>query len=189
MKLKRVPPIREFMTAYDAYTFDPDMDMVDAIDVLLKKRASGLSVVDKEGRLVGILTEKDCLRVLSNNAYDHFDMIAGKVRDYMSSVKYTVDPNMDLFAVAELFLSTNFTYLPILENGKLIGRISRQGMLRGIQAMQRAVEEEAQAEQKMLDSVQHPNSIGALQKLMSVSQTKEQMVAVLSKRQTPSGGQ
>jgi len=63
-------------------TFNPDDDIIDAMRVLLEKRLSGAPVVDKSGRVVGVLSKKDCLAIVYNTAYhQHW---GGKVEQYMS---------------------------------------------------------------------------------------------------------
>jgi CBS domain-containing protein len=53
----------------DLVTFSPAMDLRCAIRLLLKNRISGAPVVDSLGRLVGILTKKDCLKVAFSASY------------------------------------------------------------------------------------------------------------------------
>lgn len=150
------------MTTWFA-TLRPDMEIYEAIDVLENKRAAGAPVLDADGNLLGILTEKDCLRVTSNGAYQ--SLASGTVRDYMSEPKAIVTTDMDLFTVAKQFLDTNFAVLPVLENGKPVGRISRQDMLRGIQQLQRDMVREKAREEEQLRMQSRPMSIEDRQRL------------------------
>ena len=52
---------KDFMTG-SLVTFSPDEDVITAMQVLIEKRISGAPVVDRLGNLIGILSEKDCLR-------------------------------------------------------------------------------------------------------------------------------
>lgn len=176
--MKKVPTARDCMSIWFV-TLRPEMDVYEAIDILASKRASGAPVLDADGNLIGILTEKDCLRVISNEAYDH--LVGGTVADYMSEVKGMVTVDMDLFSVAREFLNTNFAVLPVLEDGKPVGRISRQDMLRGIQCVQRqdALEKAKYAED--LKTMQSPKSINDLQRL-AANQRPENLAALLSNR-------
>ena len=63
-------------------TLSPDMDVYGALQRLLKKKISGAPVVDLDGHLVGVLSEKDCLKVLTGEALD--GLPEGKVSDYMT---------------------------------------------------------------------------------------------------------
>ena len=124
--MSQVPVARDFM-ATKLITLRPDMDIFAAIDELLKHHISGAPVVDAEQRLVGILSEKDCLRVVAGGAFHR--SAGGSVGDYMSREVQTVDPEADVFRVADIFLSRSFRRLPVLEDGRLIGQVSRRDVL------------------------------------------------------------
>jgi len=124
--MSNVPVVREFMVT-KLVTLRPEMDIFVAIDLLLKHHISGAPVVDAEQRLVGILSEKDCLRVVASGAFHR--SASGQVEDYMSREVQTVDPEADVFRVADMFLTRSFRRLPVLEQGKLVGQVSRRDVL------------------------------------------------------------
>ncbi|MEM1245888.1 MAG: CBS domain-containing protein [Acidobacteriota bacterium] len=126
-----IPTARELMGAWYV-TLRPEQDLEDAIRMLVARRASGAPVIDREGRLLGLLTEKDCLRVLANSAYGETG--GGTVVQFMSSIKRTVDADMDLFSIAGVFLESNFPVLPVVEESRLVGRLDRQQMLGHMEA-------------------------------------------------------
>jgi CBS domain-containing protein len=113
-------------------TLSPDTDVLAAVDFLLSKHVTGAPVVDEENRVVGMITEKDCLRLLSTGM--EADVPRGRVRDFMTTAVTTIEPTMNVYYVAGLFLRANFRRLPVVENGKLIGAITRFDILRVIQA-------------------------------------------------------
>lgn len=155
------------------------MEIYEAIDLLENKRAAGAPVVDGEGNLLGILTEKDCLRVLSSGAYQ--SLSSGKVSDYMSEPKSMITTDMDLFTVAKQFLDTNFAVLPVMENGKPVGRIGRQDMLRGIQQLQRQMVRDKQREEVELETQTRPKSIDQFQQLAARLEPRH-LAAVMRER-------
>ncbi len=65
------PIVRDFMDK-SFITFTPDMNIDKAIDLLLNQKITGTGVVDKKGKLSGIITEKDCLRFLVDEKYKSF---------------------------------------------------------------------------------------------------------------------
>lgn len=132
-----LPSARDLMSSTDCL-LRPDMDLLDAIDTLLRYRASAAPVVSEAGALLGMLTEKDCLRILSRLTYESPGS-PGAVEEFQSPITTVCEPDMDLFRVAALFLDNNFPVLPVEEDGKLIGTISRQNMLTGIQALRDSV--------------------------------------------------
>jgi len=111
-------------------TFNPDDDIIDAMRVLLEKRLSGAPVVDKSGRVVGVLSKKDCLAIVYNTAYhQHW---GGKVEQYMSREVEYIDADSSIVDVAEKFLNSSFRRFPVLRNGELVGQISRYDVLSAI---------------------------------------------------------
>lgn len=179
--MNQVPTARECMSR-SALTLSPDLPMNEAIGILAGKGASCAAVVDQDRRLAGLLSEKDCLRVLSVSAYADID--SGHVRDYMSPVKTTVPAGLDIFAVAQRFLATDFAELPVLEGDRLVGAISRQDMLRGIQRLQRQTAGDRARRIRLLESLQNPSS---QQDMINVvgSHKKESAAALLSQRHRP----
>ncbi len=173
-----IPTARDALSRY-RIVLRPDEDLLAAIDVLVRKRAQGAPVLNEEGELVGILTEKDCLRLLSNSAYG--ELAGGRVSDYMSSVKVTLTADMDLFRVAAAFLQTNFPILPVLERGKLIGRISRLDLLRQVKELERSIERDRAQEDKRRQEQDKPPSIDQLQHLAG-SHTPAQLAELLKNR-------
>lgn len=176
--MHRIPTARDCMSTWFA-TLRPDMEIYEAIDVLENKRAAGAPVLDADGNLLGILTEKDCLRVISNAAYQ--SLASGTVRDYMSEPKAVVTTDMDLFMVVKQFLDTNFAVLPVIENGRPVGRISRQDMLRAIQQMQRDFQREKRKEETALETQTKPKSIDQFQQLAGKLDPKN-LAAVMRER-------
>jgi len=140
-------------------------------------------VVDSRLHFVGMLTEKDCIRVVSVSAFHR--PRGGKVSDFLSPVAQVLRADMDLFRVSELFLSCNFPMLPVVEGEKLVGCISRQNMLNGIMEMTRARqaedEELERIEGKSAEAVERPRSIEDMQKTFA-SHSREQLVGRLGRK-------
>ena len=127
--MRKLPTVREYMDRY-VDTVTADMEVLDAVDFLLSKRITGVPVVDAAGSLIGILTETDCLKLLAKGA-DH-DMPRGKVADFMTREVQTVPSRMDIYYAAGLFLKATFRRLPVVDDGKLVGAITRFDILRAI---------------------------------------------------------
>lgn len=123
------PVVRDFMDKV-VHTVAPEMPILDAVDFLLEHHVTGAPVVDPQGVLIGMLTEKDCLRLLSSGVDG--DLPKGIVRDYMSTKVDSVQATMNVYFVAGLFLGANYRRFPVVENGKLVGAITRFDILRSI---------------------------------------------------------
>ena len=114
-------------------TFTPDTLIGFAINSLIINKISGAPVIDRNGKLVGILSEKDCLQTLLESSY--YNYLSGHVKDYMSKNLTTIDINDNITEVAQKFIDLRFRRFPVLENGKLVGQISRRDVLKVIETI------------------------------------------------------
>jgi CBS domain-containing protein len=112
-------------------TLNPKTEILDAVDFLLEKHVTGAPVVDGENRVVGILTEKDCLNLLA--AGSDADLPQGSVEDFMTHEVQTIPPSMNVYFCAGLFMNTVIRRFPVVEHDKLVGAITRFDILRAIQ--------------------------------------------------------
>lgn len=115
-------------------TLRENMEIHKAINVLVSRKISGAPVVDATGKLCGVLSGKDCLRVLASDSFheDH----GGVVSEYMTAAVESITTDTDLYRIAHKFLNNHYRRLPVLENGHLVGLVSRGDALKGIQRMQ-----------------------------------------------------
>jgi CBS domain-containing protein len=111
-------------------TFTPDTNIHEAIRILVDERISGAPVVDGEGALVGVLSRKDCLKIVFSARY-HDDW-GGPVREFMTSPVETLDAGQDLVSAAQFFVASNFRRFPVLRDDKLVGQVSRHDMLKAL---------------------------------------------------------
>ena len=124
--------VRDYMSA-NLVTFTPETDILTAISQLVEKRISGAPVVDKQGNLVGILSEKDCLRVALHASY-HSES-AGSVSEYMSHTVKTVDAGAGIVEVVRMFLADQHRRYPVMHENRLVGLISRRDALRALETL------------------------------------------------------
>jgi CBS domain-containing protein len=113
--------------------FHPDQDIDDVIDVIIEERISGGPVLDADGNLIGIISEKDCLKIIVDRAYHNLPQSLPKVSDYMTKQVKTLSSDSDIVAAASEFINTPVRRLPIVKDGKLLGQISRRDILRAAQ--------------------------------------------------------
>jgi CBS domain-containing protein len=121
--------IADYM-ATDLLILNPEMEINNALAHLLEKNYSGAPVVDGAGKLIGVLSKKDCLKAALNASY--YQQWGGTVGDYMSSEAKTLDADLDLVQAAELFLKSHYRRFPVLRDGRLVGQISRADLLRAM---------------------------------------------------------
>jgi CBS domain-containing protein len=128
-----LPKISEFMDQV-VPTIGPDMQIMKAVDYLLRHRVTGVPVVDSDGSLLGIITETDLLKLVTEGIQGQPPTDA-TVSEYMSTDVVTVPPTMDIYYVAGIFLKNKFRRLPVVEDGKIVGAITRFDLLRVVQAL------------------------------------------------------
>jgi CBS domain-containing protein len=128
-----LPKISEFMDQV-VPAIGPDMQIMKAVDFLLRHRVTGVPVVDSDGGLLGIITETDLLKLVTEGIQGQPPTEA-TVAEYMSTDVVTVPPTMDIYYVAGIFLKNKFRRLPVVEDGKIVGAITRFDLLRVVQAL------------------------------------------------------
>ncbi len=127
--MTRIATVNDYM-ATDLTTFLPSDNVHNAVRKLLEKKFSGAPVVDQNGELIGVLSKKDCLQVVYSASY-HQDW-GGNVSEYMNSEIETIASGTDIIKAADRFVQSSFRRFPVLENGHMIGQISRTDILRAL---------------------------------------------------------
>ncbi len=127
--MQNIPKIDQYMTR-TLYTFLPSDNIHSAVKTLLEKRISGAPVLNESGALVGMLSKKDCLSVVYSASY-HNEW-GGRVEQFMNSDVHTVESGIDIIEAADLFVESPYRRFPVMQNGKLVGLVSRQDILRAL---------------------------------------------------------
>ena len=110
-------------------TFRPDQSVLEVMETLIKNKISGGPVVNAKNELVGIISEGDCMKQISESRYYNQPMEDVKVEKHMAKNVETIDGNMNVFDAANKFLESKHRRFPIVENGKLVGQISQKDVL------------------------------------------------------------
>ena len=131
--MKGLPRIGEFMDKV-VPTLSPGTRIMEAVDFLLRHQVTGAPVVDSDGKLVGIITETDLLRLVTQGI-DGQPPTEGTVAEYMTTDVVTVAPTVDIYYVAGMFLNNKFRRLPVVKNGKIVGSITRYDLLRVVRML------------------------------------------------------
>ena len=121
--------IKEFM-AKQLITFQSDTPIETAMESFLENKISGAPVLDNQGNLVGVLSEKDCMKTLFESSY--YNNLGGFVKEYMSTDLKTINIHDTLSNVADEFIKSRLRRFPVMEGDKLVGQISRRDILRAI---------------------------------------------------------
>lgn len=138
-------------------TVGPDSSIADAAKLMLEQHISGLPVLDKSGKLVGILSEGDFLRRseigtqrrrarwlqflmgAGREAKEFVQQSGRKVEDIMARDPVTVTEDTQLEELVELMEKHDIKRLPVMRNDQLIGIVTRANLLQAVASLARDV--------------------------------------------------
>lgn len=120
-----------------AITVEQSKTVAEASQIILKHKISGLTVVDKDGALTGILSELDCLRAMVDAVYNGGVPGAALVQDVMTKDVESNRPNEDIVSVASSMLRQNHRRRPVVENGKLVGQLTCRQLLAAMEGFRK----------------------------------------------------
>ncbi len=118
--------IRNYMTQR-VITLAPDTEILKAMHLLDTHDIANAPVVDEQGRLVGIFSDRDCIRGVLQGAY-HSEF-GGLVREFMTKDVETVGPDEGLIEATRRLMQLPFRLYPVLEDDELVGVISRRDII------------------------------------------------------------
>lgn len=121
--------VKDYMTT-NLVTFKPDQSVENVIEKLIKHRISGGPVVNENQELIGIISEGDCIKQISESRYYNMPMDHRTIEQCMVKNVDTIDGNMNIFDAANKFLNSKRRRFPILKDGKLVGQISQKDILK-----------------------------------------------------------
>lgn len=128
--------VKDYMSG-KLVTFSPHTDVLDAIHELVRHRIAGAPVVDDHGNLVGMLSEFDCMKVVLTAGYHNEP--GGPVADLMARDVKTVNADMSVIDLAQLFMESGFRRYPVVKDNRLVGQISRRDVLRALTEIAQSV--------------------------------------------------
>ncbi|MFV0249411.1 MAG: CBS domain-containing protein [Tenacibaculum sp.] len=130
-KTKNIPIlVSDYMTA-KIISFKEEQPIEEVIYALIKHRISGGPVVNDNNELIGIISEGDCIKQISESRYYNLPIDKNNtVGKSMVREVETIDGNMSIFDAANKFLESKRRRFPIVENGKLVGQISQKDVLK-----------------------------------------------------------
>ncbi|MGB3776643.1 MAG: CBS domain-containing protein [Leeuwenhoekiella sp.] len=121
--------VSDYMTR-KLITFKPEQSIMEVMEMLIKHRISGGPVVNENNELLGVISEGDCMKRISDSRYYNMPIDDATVENNMVCDVDTIDGDMNVFDAAKKFLEQKHRRFPILENGKLVGQISQKDVLK-----------------------------------------------------------
>ncbi|MCV3213495.1 CBS domain-containing protein, partial [Plectonema radiosum NIES-515] len=118
------PPTARDLMSSPVRTIRPETTIEEAQRILLRYGHSGLSVVDAEAQLVGIISRRD-LDIALHHGFSH-----APVKGYMATNLKTITPNTTLPEIEALMVTYDIGRLPVLQDNQLLGIVTRTDVLR-----------------------------------------------------------
>ena len=128
-KLQSLPILVSDYMSTNLITFTKDQLVIEVMETLVKNKISGAPVVNEKNELVGIISDGDCMKQISESRYYNMPIGDKTVEEFMETDVKTIDKNTSIFDCASMFYKHDYRRFPIVENGKLIGQISRKDIL------------------------------------------------------------
>ena len=106
---------------HEVFTMDSDVTLGEAARELATRRIGALILLDRDGRLAGILSERDVVRMIGTKGPE---CLSESVAEVMTRKVTTCDEEATVNEVMELMTRGRFRHIPVVERGKLIGIVS-----------------------------------------------------------------
>jgi CBS domain-containing protein len=111
-------------------TLKKETDVLTAIKQLLSHKITSAPVLNENGHLLGIFSEKDCMKVALETAYNEGQV--GAVAEYMATDTVTVNADASIIDLAEKFENSSIRSYPVYDDRELVGMISRTDVLKAL---------------------------------------------------------
>ena len=122
--------VSDYMTK-KLITFKADDSLDHVINLLITNKISGGPVVNDKNELIGIISETDCIKHISESKYYNMPTDNNNtVGTNMITNVDTIDKHMNIFDAASKFINSKRRRFPVVENGKLIGQLSQKDVLK-----------------------------------------------------------
>ncbi len=125
-----VPTAADYMTS-SLQTVSPSMPLRELVRFLLLHKVSSAPVVDEHDRLLGFISERDCLAAIANESFSD----SGVVQDASQIMRRhptSIAPDTALFRVTSMFIEHGYRHLPVVHGEILVGVVSRSDVLRAV---------------------------------------------------------
>jgi CBS domain-containing protein len=133
-RAKKVRVTHSKLTVSDIMTsqlviFSPEQSIHEVMRAFIKHRISGGPVVDESGQLVGVISEADCMKEISDSRYFNLPILDKSVAHFMTDKVDTIDANTSVFDAAALFSKSSRRRYPVMDNKRLVGQVSRKDIV------------------------------------------------------------
>ena len=120
--------VADIMTR-DVVVFTKDQSIHEVMRKFIKYRISGGPVVDQAGKLIGVISEADCMKEISDSRYFNMPILDKTVAHFMTKKVDTIEASETIFEAASRFFTTSRRRFPVIDKNQLVGQISRKDIV------------------------------------------------------------
>lgn len=124
-----MPKVREVIDR-SAVAVERHVPLARAAKEMYDERIGSVVIVDDDGALVGILTERDVLRACATGVDTH----AATVGNWMTEDPVTASADTEIAAALQTMIDRGFRHLPVIGEGGVLGVVSMRTLSRALQA-------------------------------------------------------
>ena len=111
------------------FVFSPNESIFELMKKFVKYKISGGPVLNKNGKIVGVISEADCMKEISDSRYFNMPILDKRVKNFMEKNVDTINSSTSIFDAASRFYNSSRRRFPVIENQKLVGQISRKDIV------------------------------------------------------------
>ena len=129
VKSKSKTLLVEDIMSRNLIVFKPNETIHEVMSKFIKYRISGGPVVNEKGDLIGVISEADCMKEVSESRYFNLPILDKSVSKFMTTKVDTIEASKTIFEAASYFFKTSRRRFPVLDKEKLVGQISRKDIV------------------------------------------------------------
>ena len=129
VKSKAKTLLVEDIMSRNLIVFKPNETIHEVMSKFIKYRISGGPVVNEKGDLIGVISEADCMKEVSESRYFNLPILDKSVSKFMTTKVDTIEASKTIFEAASYFFKTSRRRFPVLDKEKLVGQISRKDIV------------------------------------------------------------
>ena len=109
--------------------FSPEDSIFEVMRKFIRHKISGGPVVNKRGAIIGVISEADLMKEISDSRYFNMPILDKSVAHFMTKNVDTIDAERSVFEAAALFSKSSRRRFPVMRNNLLVGQISRKDVV------------------------------------------------------------
>ena len=121
--------VRDYMKSVTT-SFKPNTSVEEIVKTLIQNKIVGAPVLDEDKKLLGFITEQDCIKQMLNDSYYHEDHQVAS--DIMRQNPLSVSPDDNIMEMAEKMTQRLPKIYPVLDGDKVIGIITRSDVIKAL---------------------------------------------------------